>query len=216
MILDRQIVDPVVALLALPRRATSKIAIPLDLRECWEWTAGKASAARPYGRIQDRDKACGAHAWIYEKAVGPIPAGLVLDHLCRNLPCVNPNHLEPVTQQVNVLRGYAPAALNARKTHCNKGHMLEGDNLHWYFLERGARACVICHRERARVLANKNRVRRGYVDGRRRSHCPQGHALTDDNLLPWALSKGWRSCKTCATEKSKMRMRLKSKSDKTQ
>ena len=49
---------------------------------------------------------------------GTIPQGLVIDHLCRNKSCVNPAHLEAVTNTENVLRGEAPSAKAARKTHC--------------------------------------------------------------------------------------------------
>lgn len=48
-----------------------------------------------------------AHIVFYERAHGPVPAGLQLDHICRNRRCVNPDHLEPVTQAINVQRGAA-------------------------------------------------------------------------------------------------------------
>lgn len=66
-----------------------------------------------------------AHRYAYESIVGPIPNGMVLDHVkqrCGNRACVNPAHLEPVTNRVNILRGSGITALNARKTHCPKGH----------------------------------------------------------------------------------------------
>lgn len=74
--------------------------------------------------------------------VGPIPEGMDLDHTCRNRGCVNPEHLEPVTTQVNTLRGIGPTAENARKTHCKHGHPLEGDNL--YVDPEGKRKCRAC------------------------------------------------------------------------
>lgn len=48
-----------------------------------------------------------AHRVSYELLVGPIEPGLVLDHLCKNTKCVNPDHLDPVTQKTNVLRSAA-------------------------------------------------------------------------------------------------------------
>jgi hypothetical protein len=60
-----------------------------------------------YGRIGYGGKEPVAHRLIYELLVGPIPLGHILDHLCRNRNCVNPEHLEPVTHQVNTHRGDA-------------------------------------------------------------------------------------------------------------
>lgn len=83
---------------------------------CLEWVGGKA--ANGYGLFAARanrhsGKKIMAHRWSYEYHVGPIPPGLDLDHLCRNRACVNPDHLEPVTRQVNVLRGIAARAIEA-------------------------------------------------------------------------------------------------------
>jgi hypothetical protein len=55
-----------------------------------------------------------AHRFAYELLVGPIPEGLVIDHLCRNRRCVNPAHLEPVTAEENWRRGDAPSAISTR------------------------------------------------------------------------------------------------------
>ena len=66
---------------------------------CWEWNWSRSDTG--YGRIHDKQ----AHRVIYEQMVGPIPPGLHLDHLCRNRGCVNPDHMEPVTNAENVRRG---------------------------------------------------------------------------------------------------------------
>ena len=64
-----------------------------------------------------------AHRVAYTQCVGPIGEGLVLDHLCRNRACVNPWHLEEVTQRVNILRGHHAVADNYRKDKCPQGHL---------------------------------------------------------------------------------------------
>lgn len=94
-----------------------------------------------------------AHRLAYIHNVGPIPEGLVLDHLCRNRACVNHLHLEPVTQRENVMRGVNVTALNARKTHCVNGHEFTSENT---WLENGSkRRCRRCAANRARRRAAK-------------------------------------------------------------
>lgn len=70
---------------------------------CWVWQRAKDS--KGYGRATIDGSTKLAHRIFYEKFVGPIPLGLSLDHLCRNPPCVNPSHLEPVTHAENCRRG---------------------------------------------------------------------------------------------------------------
>lgn len=83
------------------------------------------------------------HRWLYERWVGPIPEGLVLDHLCRRVLCVNPMHLEPVTQLENVRRG-----LHGSETHCRHGHEFTPDNTR--VRKNGSRACKTCLVQRTR------------------------------------------------------------------
>lgn len=80
---------------------------------CWDWVGARMRAG--YGVFSTDGTSILAHRWSYEFYVADIPDGLVLDHLCRNRRCVNPWHLEPVTDRVNVLRGESPPAKNARK-----------------------------------------------------------------------------------------------------
>lgn len=84
-----------------------------------------------------------AHRACYVAAKGPVPAGLHLDHLCRTPRCVNPEHLEPVTNKVNILRGVSFSAVNARKTHCSNGHPFDDANT--YSPPRGGRTCRACN-----------------------------------------------------------------------
>lgn len=82
-----------------------------------------------------------AHRVAYAYAYGEIPAGLYIDHLCRNTFCVNPTHMEPVTHRENTLRGKSPAALHAKVTHCPKGHAYDEANT---YVWRRMRFCRIC------------------------------------------------------------------------
>lgn len=98
--------------------------------DCWIWLGARN---KNYGRFNiDQATPVWAHRFSYELLIGPIPSGLHLDHLCRNPPCVNPSHLEPVTVAQNLERsGMAPATVNSRKTHCPNGHEYAGDNVRW-------------------------------------------------------------------------------------
>jgi hypothetical protein len=108
---------------------------------CWIWT--KRIDKHGYARTSVGSKAgLLAHRVAYEAAVGPIPTGLQLDHLCRTRRCVNPKHLEPVTLIENVLRGEGPSAINARKTHCPKGHPYNEANT---YTLNGCRYCRKCN-----------------------------------------------------------------------
>ena len=94
---------------------------------CWLWTGSINESG--YGLLIE--KAGGkqinhrAHRWSYEYHIGPIPDGLVLDHLCRVRRCVNPDHLEPVTDAENIRRG---VSWNGSKTHCKRGHEFTSEN----------------------------------------------------------------------------------------
>ena len=129
----------------------------IDEQDCWLY-AGQVSSYG-YGIVQRDGKRYMAHRVMYENLVGEIPEGLYTDHLCRVRQCINPEHLEPVTNKENVLRGQGLAAQNARKTHCKNGHEFTPDNTMIY---RGAnrpfmRVCRTCDRV---VALRKIRARR--------------------------------------------------------
>lgn len=116
---------------------------------CWEW---KAFTHKGYARLNVAGKIVEAHRWIYQQLVG-IPEGMHLDHLCRVRYCVNPEHLEPVTNKENLMRGESVVAKRAKQTHCSRGHELNGTNLS-ILTTNGFkhRRCLKCHaiRESAR------------------------------------------------------------------
>ena len=82
-----------------------------------------------------------AHRVSYELFVGEIPDLCVVDHVCQNTICVNPEHLEAVSQRENVLRGRVPTPLR-----CRKGHEFSDDNV--YLRKDGYRECMVCRRSR--------------------------------------------------------------------
>lgn len=83
------------------------------------------------------------HRIAHAVLIGPIPEGMEIDHLCRVRNCINPSHLEAVTRRVNSLRSESFAAINARKTHCAKGHPYSRENT--YLRKGGGRTCRICN-----------------------------------------------------------------------
>lgn len=83
------------------------------------------------------------HRLAWEEVRGPIPAGLVIDHLCRNRACYRIDHLEVVTQRENILRGEGATAVHARKTQCPQGHPYSGPNL-YVEPSTGKRRCRTC------------------------------------------------------------------------
>lgn len=95
-------------------------------QSCWLWQAAKDR--KSYGQVRIRGRLYRAHRWAYEFCIGRIPHGLQIDHLCRVTSCVNPDHLEAVTNQENTLRGDTMPWRLAAKTHCPKGHEYSAEN----------------------------------------------------------------------------------------
>jgi len=107
---------------------------------CWQYI-GKLDK-NGYGRVRDNYTRKLIHRAMYEHLIGRIPDKMVIDHLCRNRGCVNPSHMEVVTQRENILRGYGVTARNSRKLNCKRGHGLNGENL--YMTTKGSRQCIKC------------------------------------------------------------------------
>jgi len=117
---------------------------------CWIWCGYKNQ--KGYGIFgKDPGKAVKAHRFSYNNFVGKIPDGLQIDHICRTRCCVNPSHLEPVTNRENVIRGYAA---RQAQTHCRRGgHELIEENV--YINPRGHRECRTCRGEAAQRQKEK-------------------------------------------------------------
>lgn len=112
---------------------------PNEQTGCWEWTGTKRR--RGYGKFRLNLVDYVAHRFAYENLVGTIPAGMQIDHLCRVTGCVNPAHLEPVSQQENMRR--AQIARGALPDHCKHGHAYTPANT--YFNPHSeSRVCRTC------------------------------------------------------------------------
>jgi len=169
--------------------------IPEPMSGCWLWLG--SVNGKGYGRLYSNGKLVLAHRFSYELHVGPIPTGLVMDHLCRNSYCVNPAHLEPVTQRENVLRGESLVAKKARQTHCKAGHEFTKGNLSTF--EKSGRACLKCKRARDKRLRMAQGKSLGVANSKK-THCMNGHELSGENLH--VLPSGSRRCRTCARQKA--------------
>jgi hypothetical protein len=161
--------------------------------ECWIWR-GPTSSVTGYGVFAVTGSSLGAHRAAYLDARGPIDLGLVLDHLCRNKRCVNPEHLEPVTPRENTLRSpiVCPPA-------CSKGHPFTPENTRMYMSGNGTRTrhCLTCGRERAKRSMAAKRRRDGAVPWAERTHCGRGHELTPENTYVPPSKPNRRECRAC-------------------
>lgn len=121
--------------------------------DCWEW--GGTILNNGYGRFMVKKKTVLVHRYSYELYVGEVPEGLVIDHLCRNRRCVNPDHLEPVTNEENLFRGLGYRIMNGMDDSCIRGHKYTEENTYWP-PNGGAMRCRMCARQHDR---NRNRKR---------------------------------------------------------
>lgn len=125
---------------------------------CWLWTA---SLNRGYGQMASGVPGNGpilAHRFAYEMLRGPIPPGRQIDHLCRNRACVNPDHLQPVTQQMNMRRGLQSRLMNGMDNKCVNGHEYTPENTYRNPNNPLDVRCRECSRIRDRIRrAKKNK-----------------------------------------------------------
>jgi hypothetical protein len=122
---------------------------------CWIWT-GSLNVRTGYPQVKFQGRVRGAHRVAYELAVGPIPEGLEIDHLCRRPACVRPDHLEPVSRAETLARSQSGVGQALRTGCCKRGHKLTPENTR--IRRNGSRVCIPCARERNRRLRQTKKV----------------------------------------------------------
>lgn len=169
-------------------------------RGCWLWIGSYMGGG--YGQFSIDGKHIYAHRWSYQSVKGAIPDGLVLDHLCRVRHCVNPAHLEAVTNRENLRRGEGFVGKQARQTQCKRGHDFTPENTR--ITRRGERHCRTCSREaeRARRACLPKLPKVKPVP----THCTHGHEFTPSNTYTDKLGcRRCRKCRSAAVQRCKQR-----------
>ena len=129
----------------------------LDPAKCWPWPGTRM--AKGYGVLRRRYAKVYAHRVSYEIAYGPVPEGLVIDHICRNRLCCNPAHLEAVTTRENAMRGAGLSVQLHNMGICIHGHEVSGSNVYSRLKANGERhdRCRECILESNRKSRERRR-----------------------------------------------------------
>jgi hypothetical protein len=122
-----------------------------------------------YGQSYYNGKNMKAHRAAWIRAYGPVPDGMVIDHIChteavqnnlceggvtcKHRACVNLDHLRLITQRENIRCGKKGFD---NILHCPKGHPYIKENI--MTRKDGRRECAECNRIRARANWAKKRV----------------------------------------------------------
>jgi hypothetical protein len=175
---------------------------------CWVWNGrvnrkgyGILHVARPGYRARDEY----AHRWMYEQHVGPIPEGLVLDHLCRNPPCVNPEHVELVTHVENLRRGKG-TKLTAHDVEQMRSRREAGETCRAIAASYGISESHVSRVTRGIYWSDTPRPNPSHKRGpavplaprKKKTHCPRGHPFDEANT--YVGRGGGRTCRICRRE----------------
>jgi HNH endonuclease len=130
----------------------------IPITGCWMWMG--AIGGRGYGLITFRGRQWLAHRLAFQAFRGPLTEGKVLDHLCRSTWCVNPAHLDEVTQFENMHRGQSPPILRRQSATCRNGHGFTPENTAISWSGTGTlRHCRQCWREEWHQQKTKRKAR---------------------------------------------------------
>lgn len=147
----------------------ARLMMYIDVRsegECWPWTG--FIGTHGYGASSKSSKGTTSHRLVYQTFVGPIPEGYEIDHLCHiaddctlaeecpHRRCNNPAHMMAVPPRVNNMRTNSAAAVNARKTHCIRGHEFNEENTRRS--ADGTRNCRACERVASKRQSVRSRT----------------------------------------------------------
>lgn len=192
---------------------------------CWNWTKRGRAKNGGYGSISDGQSrtTIPAHKFVYEQLIGKIRQGFELDHTCNNPRCVNPDHLEQVTQSENQLRAAQRRRASPRPDDLHKqaqreymqrrrAKLRERDDLCNYCGETkptsdGKKLCQKCRDKKAeqyrRAVARPSPATLPTANGRK-THCIHGHEFTPENTI---MTKAGRDCRTCQRRRIREHMR---------
>jgi HNH endonuclease len=163
--------------------------------DCWLWTGRLRASGYSEVRLYPLEERL-VHRVAWFLLCGPVPAGLTLDHLCRVRHCVNPDHLEPVTQQENNRRSQSRSAKLGRQVKCRRGH--DFDKANTYVNVQGKRRCRACQRILERQRPLKGTPTQGQINSAK-THCRNGHPYDATNT--YVVTDGShvkRTCRTCS------------------